>query len=94
MLAEAELSPASPTVVRPRCGEVKQAVLEVMRRTEKPLRTRNVAELDSDIVGRALSESTVRNCLADECRVKSPAGRRISPGRFVSTSTNSGEQWR
>lgn len=85
MLAEAERSPASPTIVRPRCGEVKQAVLEVMRLADRPLRTRTVAELASDLVGRVLSESTVRNCLAEESRGDRPALIRIQPGLFTIT---------
>lgn len=54
-----------------------------MRLADEPLHTRDVAELAADLVGRVLSESTVRNCLAEECRGRSPALVRVRAGVFV-----------
>jgi len=68
--------------VRPRCGEVKQAVIDVLRDSEEPLRARQIIDIGSMRFGRALSRNTVDNCLAMGCRGEYPIFERVRPGLF------------
>ena len=85
LVARALQHPAPPeaSMISPRIGEVKNAVIGVLELADRPMSLSEIRHGCEELLGRPVNASTVKDCAHKNARGEDPRFARVEHGRYV-----------